>query len=257
LCNLCNAVCPEKLEIGNLFYAIRWEAMDAGKVNLSRYRTILGSEKRGSSPLFSYDARPEGCDTVFLPGCTLPGTRPETTWQIFKHLHYRYPTLGIVLDCCTNLSHDPGRRNYFEYKFGKLRQYLLDKNIRMLLVACPSCYKFLKSTVTDWRFKAFTRLSAPRICPPVPQEAERSSCMIPARCMKRHSARSILTRMGLSLSEMKHHGKLTVILRRRGKWGVCPSGAGIARDKTWPDEGPVFSHLPCGTGREEILLKLI
>ncbi len=84
LCNLCGAVCPEKLEPGDLFYAIRREAMDTGKVNLSRYRAILGYENRGSSPLFSFYALPEGCDTVFFPGCTLPGAHPETTWQIFN-----------------------------------------------------------------------------------------------------------------------------------------------------------------------------
>lgn len=53
LCSLCGAVCPENLEPGDLFYAIRREAMNTGKVNLSRYRAILGYEKCGSSPLFS------------------------------------------------------------------------------------------------------------------------------------------------------------------------------------------------------------
>ncbi|MDZ7666425.1 MAG: 4Fe-4S dicluster domain-containing protein [Desulfotignum sp.] len=123
LCNLCKAVCPEKLDPGHLFFLARKEAVSAGRVDLSRYKGLLAYEKKGNSPLFSWYGLPEGCDTVFFPGCTLPGTRPETTWQMFTHLQKMVPSLGVVLDCCNKISHDLGRQDHFDSMFTHLHDF--------------------------------------------------------------------------------------------------------------------------------------
>lgn len=145
LCNLCAAVCPEKLDPGHLFLKARREAAACGRLDLSRYRGILSYERKGSSPLFSWYGLPEGCDTVFFPGCTLPGTRPETTWKLFRHLQAVEPTLGIVLDCCTKPSHDLGRQDHFEFMFSELRDFLKANKIQTVWVACPNCHKIFNT----------------------------------------------------------------------------------------------------------------
>ena len=227
LCNLCSTVCPEKLEPGDLFHTIRREAMDTGNVNLSHYRAILGYEKRGSSPLFSYYALPEGCDTVFFPGCTLPGTRPETTWQIFKHLQHSFPTLGIVLDCCTTPSHDLGRQNHFEYMFGKLRQYLLDNNIRKVLVACPNCYKIFKGYGNGLEvqtvYEVISSGDLPAGATGSGEIVVHDPCPLREETAVQDSVRSILTRMGMNLSEMKHRRKSTLCCGEGGSVGFVRS----------------------------------
>ena len=68
LCHLCSAVCPEHLEPGKMFHALRRQAVASETVDLKPFRTILGYEKRGGSRLFSYYGLPRGCDTVFFPG---------------------------------------------------------------------------------------------------------------------------------------------------------------------------------------------
>ena len=110
LCNLCSTVCPERLDPGSLFLAMRREAIDRQHVDLTRYRPLLTYEKWGSSPLLSLNSLPKKCDTVFFPGCALPGTRPQTTWKLFDHLQQNNPQLGIVIDCCGKPSHDLGRQ---------------------------------------------------------------------------------------------------------------------------------------------------
>jgi ferredoxin len=110
LCSLCNAVCPGKLDLRRLFLEIRRQYVGSGHFHESAYQAILGYEKRGTSSLFSWYGLPEGCDTVFFPGCSLPGTRPQVTLRMFRALQKTVPSLGIVLDCCTKPSHDQARQ---------------------------------------------------------------------------------------------------------------------------------------------------
>ena len=93
LCRLCAAVCPVALNPADLFWAMRVEAVRRGQGGLPEHEKILAYEKRGTSSRYSYYALPKGCDTVFFPGCALPGSRPETTWLLFQHLRAALPTL--------------------------------------------------------------------------------------------------------------------------------------------------------------------
>jgi Fe-S oxidoreductase len=141
LCDLCRPVCPEALDPGAWFLALRRYAVVDGRADLSRYRRILGYEKKGTSPLFSYYALPANCDTIFFPGCSLSGTRPQATWKMFQYLRSELPSLGIVLDCCTKPSHDLGRHDHFRTMFGEMTHYLRISGIKRVLLACPSCYR--------------------------------------------------------------------------------------------------------------------
>ena len=129
LCGLCDAVCPEKLVPCRLFLEIRRLYVEGGNFDETAYRAILGYERRGTSALFSWYGLPRGCNTVFFPGCNLPGTRPEVTRRMFRHLQKIIPTIGIVLDCCTKPSHDLGLEAYFESMFGEMTAYLSGRGV--------------------------------------------------------------------------------------------------------------------------------
>ncbi|MGA7277198.1 MAG: VTT domain-containing protein, partial [Desulfocapsaceae bacterium] len=96
LCGLCAAVCPEKLDPGRLFLDLRRAFVASGRFNKLTYRTILSYEKLGRSRLFSWQEIPGGCDTIFFPGCNLPGSRMKTTLRLFENLQRSIPRLGIV-----------------------------------------------------------------------------------------------------------------------------------------------------------------
>ncbi len=144
LCNLCAALCPEKLEPGNFFLELRRRAAAAPDFDLRPYRPLLSYERLGASSLFAAQALPVGCRTIFFPGCTLPGTRPQSTRQLFTRLRGLVPDLGLVLNCCHKPSHDLGRQAYFSERFGALRQGLLNREVREVVVACPNCYKVFR-----------------------------------------------------------------------------------------------------------------
>ncbi len=237
LCHLCTAVCPEKLAPADLFLAARRAAVAGGSADLSAYGAILGYERRGTTPLFSYYGLPAGCDTIFFPGCTLAGTRPDTTWQLFKHLQRTLPNLGIVLDCCTKPSHDLGRQAHFDAMFGEMRRYLNANGIRNVLVACPNCHKIFKQYDSSLTVRTVYEHLADHDLPAGAQATGELTIHDP--CPLRHergphnAVRTLLKRMGLTVSEMKHSRQRTLCCGEGGSVGFAQSrlarGWGLAR----------------------------
>lgn len=224
LCSLCHAVCPEGLDPSRLFLEIRRRYVEGGHFEESPYKAILSYEKLGTSPLFSWYGLPEGCDTVFFPGCSLPGTRPEVTLQMFHDMQRFMPTLGIVLDCCTKPSHDLGRRTHFESVFGEMTGYLTRQGVKRVLVACPNCFKIFKhhgdgiavQTVYEFihanGFKVEPENGGREICVHDP-------CALRDEVAVHQAVRGLLSGMGLTVAEMKHRGRRTVCCGEGGMAG--------------------------------------
>ena len=144
LCCLCDAVCPEVLSPSALFLAMRQQATAQGLVDLKPYQPWLTYEKLGSHPLFRRDLIPAGCSTVFFPGCSLPGTRPDAVQGLYRMLRQQDKTIGLILDCCGKISHDLGLADRFEGIFGTLSRRLQKSGISRILTACPGCSKILR-----------------------------------------------------------------------------------------------------------------
>lgn len=248
LCHLCTAVCPEKLAPADLFLAVRREAATAEHTDLSRYGAILGYEKRGTSPLFSYYGLPAGCDTIFFPGCSLPGTRPETTWQLFQHLQGTIPNLGIVLDCCTKPSHDLGRQDHFEAMFGEMRAYLSAHGIRKVLVACPNCHKMFKQYGHGLAVQTvYEHLAGYGLPDGARVPGEKSTewtvhdpCPLRGERDAQEAVRKLLGGIGITVSEMKHSRQHTLCCGEGGSVGFVQSKLARAWGQTRKDEAKGF-----------------
>ncbi len=226
LCGMCSAVCPEKLNPALLFLTIRRESICRRNTNLNRYRKILAYERRGVSARYSYYSFPEGCDTVFFPGCTLSGTRPQTTWEIFKRLQPSFPNIGIVLDCCTKASHDLGRQAYFEAMFGELCAYLMKNGIKTILVACPSCQRMFRQFGNDFYVEMIyrhlgkqTQILGAILTGTV---TVHDPCPLRGDSVTHDAVRNILKWMGLTVFEMKHCREQTLCC---GEGGLVEAGS--------------------------------
>ena len=214
LCGLCSEICPLNLDPAAMFLDMRRDAASRNEVDLKRYRTILGYEKRGNSSLFSHAGLPKGCDTVFFPGCTLSGTRPGVTEDLFEHLQTTIPSLGIVLECCNKPSHDLGRQEHFETMFGELRDMLLTNGVRRVLTACPNCFKVFSHYGKELQVRTvYEHLAAHGLPSRAPLSGE---VTIHDPCPMRHvpeaqkALRSLAAKMGLDVHEMKHSRKRTL-----------------------------------------------
>ncbi len=225
LCHLCTAVCPEKLEPGGFFLHLRRLAADRADFDLRPYRPILTYERLGASALFAAEALPSGCDTVFFPGCSLPGTRPGSTWHLFRRLQELVPSLGMILNCCHKPSHDLGRQQYFSDRFQALQQHLWQRGIRRVLVACPNCYKVFLQYGGELRVKSAWELLAANDGPG-PEASANSRVTIHDPCPMRHqpelqqAVRRLAAKHGLEIKEMRSTKDRTLCCGEGGAVGL-------------------------------------
>lgn len=213
LCGLCAAVCQDKIDPSGMFLEMRREAVRRGHGDFPAHAGILKYETRGTSRRYTYYALPKNCDTIFFPGCTLPGTRPDKTFRLYHHMKKTIPTLGIVLDCCTKPSHDLGREAYFQSMFGEMRNFLVGNGIRNVYVACPNCYKIFSRYGEPLFVETVYEFAAKNGLPSQKQVHRNASIHDP--CAVRfdkqvHAAvRELVKKHGLTVAEMPHSREIT------------------------------------------------
>ncbi|WP_456387453.1 (Fe-S)-binding protein [Desulfolithobacter sp.] len=232
LCGLCTAVCPPKigLDPAAFFLAIRREAVARGVVDFSRHRGILFYERAGNAPILTFHGLPRGCDTVFFPGCALPGTRPTRVRQLFDHLRQTIPRLGTVLACCNKPSHDLGRQQSFQVKFGKLTRSLLEKGVKRILVACPNCHRIFSEYGQGLQVITVYEHLDMTVLPRTPDMASDVTVHDPCGTRTRTDIHQVIRRLAekksLQIHEMPHHGTKTICCGEGGSAGcVCPEFA--------------------------------
>jgi uncharacterized membrane protein YdjX (TVP38/TMEM64 family)/Fe-S oxidoreductase len=262
LCGLCGAVCPVHLEPRNLFLEMRRTAVARGIAPFPEHKMLLAYENRGISKRYSCYALPEGCETVFFPGCGLPGTRPQRTLQVYNHLRSLIPTLGMVLDCCTKPSHDLGRQDFFIAAFGEMKDYLVTYGVRTVLTACPNCYRVFKEYGDGLGVKTvyevlaeqgLNKTAAPLGGKPV---VIHDPCAIRGEAPVHDAVRNLTQKQGLPVEEMPHHGLRTLCCGEGGAVGLLVpelSGQWGQKRKTEADHREMITYC---VGCSSLLRKL-
>lgn len=209
LCGLCTAVCPEGLDPQGLFLEMRREAVDRGYGSFPEHKGLLGYERTGLSKRFSWYGLPQGCTTIFFPGCALPGTRPAATRAVYEKLQEGIPALGLILDCCAKPSHDLGRQQFFGEMFNEMVAWLGAQGVQRVLVACPNCYKvfseyapqFQTETVYERLAELMPACAAPDCSDPV---TIHDPCVVRFAAAPQEAARRLLSGTGRRIEEMAH-----------------------------------------------------
>jgi Fe-S oxidoreductase len=213
LCRLCAAVCPVDIDPSDMFLEIRRAATAQGNGQFDEHKGILAYERRGISKRYTWYGLPEGCDTVFFPGCNLPGTRPRKTLALFERLRQGKPSMGIVLDCCTNISHDLGRQDFFLSRFHEMRRFLVQNGVKSVIVACPSCYKIFDRYSEGLSVKSVYELLAEENLDGVADTGEtvtiHDPCALRFNKGVQDAVRKIINGLGITVTEMPHSGPAT------------------------------------------------
>lgn len=219
LCGLCSAVCPEKLNIDGLFLEMRREAVDRNLGSYPQHKPLLSYEKVGTSRRFSLYRLPKGCTTVFFPGCSLPGTRPDAVHRLLALMQQSDPTVGVVFDCCLKPSHSLGREQYVRSMFEEMNQWLLRHGVQEVLVACPNCQTMFERlghglrVRTAWEALAEWGVQPEKAAGTV---TVHDPCVIRNAEVVHQAVRTLLERQGFEIQEMKHSGKKTVCCGKGG-----------------------------------------
>lgn len=219
LCRLCTAVCPKDVDPAGLLASQRCQLVSQNKGIYNQHRPLIAYEKRGSSRLFSLYALPEGCDTVFFPGCALPGSRSQRVIDVIGRLQQTVPKLGVILDCCTKPSHDLGRLDYFKTMFFGLQKILEKRGIKKVLVACPNCYRMFKEYGKQEVRTIYEFLGSPAKISSGQTVTVHDPCGVRFDTHIHSAVRDLISAAGHTVQEMKHHGTKTLCCGEGGAVG--------------------------------------
>lgn len=227
LCGLCTSRCPEHLPVDKMFLMLRRNGRRQKKTSHTAHRPLCFFEWIGSSKLFTLYLLPPGCDTVFFPGCALPGIRFRETLALYRTLKSSIPSLGIVLDCCNKPSHDLGNQQHFDREFKKKTARLSGKNIRRILTACPSCQKIFEQYSRDFELKSVFQVISEKTAGKLLQipAGQQSTFCIHDPCSSRtnrelhETVRKLLRERGTTVIEPEHTRESTL---------CCGEGGGAA-----------------------------
>lgn len=223
LCRLCTAVCPVQVDPAEMFLEMRREKMRIDPSPYPEHGGLLSYEKKGNSKLFTYYALPAGCDTVFFPGCSLAGTRPEQTFKLYEKMKQWMPQLGIVLDCCDKISHDLGREKYFLAIFGEMNDYLIRHGIKKVIAACPNCFNIFEDYGEGLSVTTVYEVLAENMPPPDHKRDQTVSihdpCGLRFNNQVHASVRCLVTQNGLQIEELRHNSRKTICCGEGGSVG--------------------------------------
>lgn len=219
LCRLCTAVCPKDVDPASLFMAQRCQVVNHDKGSYDQHQPLLSYEKLGSSRIFSWYGMPDGCDTIFFPGCALPGSRPQRVLDVIQQLQNEIPKLGVVLDCCTKPSHDLGRLEYFQTMFSGLQATLKKYAIKKVLVACPNCFRMFREYGEVEVQTIYEMLKVPSPSLLQQEVTVHDPCGVRFETTIHQAVRRLIEGTGCTIREMKHHGTKTLCCGEGGAVG--------------------------------------
>jgi uncharacterized membrane protein YdjX (TVP38/TMEM64 family)/Fe-S oxidoreductase len=219
LCGLCSAVCPEGLDLDGLFLEMRREAVDRGFGKYPQHQPLLNYERLGTSRRFSLYRLPEQCTTIFFPGCSLSGTRPDGVNRVFSELKKVDQAVGIVLDCCLKPSHSLGRESHVSAMFQEMNDWLVQQGVTEVLVACPNCQVMFEQFGHGLRVRTvWERLAETGLAP----GSMKATVTVHDPCVIRNAApvhaavRTLLRQQGVTVQEMPHNGSSTICCGQGG-----------------------------------------
>jgi Fe-S oxidoreductase len=221
LCGLCSAVCPEGLDIRDMFIKMRREVALSCIAPFPGHNTLLKYEKIGMSRLFTFYALPKGCKEVLFPGCAFAGTRPGLTRKLFHLLEDMNPGLGIALDCCGRISDDLGLQGFTQTMLAELQDYLLSHGVEDVIVVCPNCYSMFREYAEGLNVKMVYEVLSDM---PGLRALNNKTFVIHDPCSMRNNPdcqemiRRLLSMVGISYKNTVHTG---------GKTLCCGNGAGV------------------------------
>ena len=223
LCGLCTVVCPVQVDPAALFLEMRRETVRSGGADFPEHTALRDYERQGASRIFSYYGLPEGCDTVFFPGCTLSGTRSNKVILTYQRLKKSIPSLGIVLDCCTKPSHDLGREDHFRTMFSEMQDYLVRQGVKRVLVACPNCYKvFARYGIglsTETIYEVLVKDGLGKQSQAVDTVTIHDPCAVRFEEGVHRAVRELVGKEGPEIEEMDHFGPRTLCCGEGGGAG--------------------------------------
>jgi len=228
LCDLCEEVCPEELNVGKMCMQLRRQMVEEGIGPLSVHKKFVEAGQEwvlsDSYALSLPDPDTKKCHRVFFPGCSLPGYSPSLVLKTYDYLRQSLPDTGIILGCCGAPTRELGQEPQFRGIMTGIESQMKELGASELTVVCPYCYytfeKYHPSFQVKSLYEVLVEIGLPEAAP---SRNWTFSLHDPCRARWNHtiqdSVRTLISRMGYRIEEMKYSRELT---RCCGMGGQAP-----------------------------------
>jgi NADPH-dependent glutamate synthase beta subunit-like oxidoreductase len=219
LCGLCEAVCPEKLSMGEFCLETRQAMVAKGKMPPSVHAFALRDMEFSASEQFALARHQPGHDTsryVFFPGCQLSASSPGQVFAVYEHLQKSLEGgVGLILGCCGAPADWAGQKELFNGTLAAIQKQWTDLGSPHVITACSSCYRMFKDHAAAMPVESLWTVLDRVGLPPSVAPANSTVVAIHDPCTTRNdtdiqdSVRHLLGKLGVQVSELKDNRSLT------------------------------------------------
>jgi NADPH-dependent glutamate synthase beta subunit-like oxidoreductase len=251
LCGLCREVCPVELDTGEMLQEARRQAVRAGVGPLPQHRPEVRFHRLGVSRAFTLAMPAPGRQRVrrlFFTGCSLPGTAPDATLQLYRELCLVEPGTGVLMHCCGVPAMALGMEEEAREAVRLIEERIESFGAEELVVVCPGCQHRLAGELDHIRISTVWELMADRWTPPAGRADTTVTVHDP--CSARHNpelqraVRGLVRAVGGGVEELEYSGGTTRCCGLGGRIApVDPSlAADIGRRRASECEHPVVTY---------------
>lgn len=212
LCDLCETLCPNELNIGRMCLEVRQKMVEEGLGPLRAHNLLIKEQDWVLSDSFTLalpDPDVKECRRVFFPGCNLSGYSPFLVLQTYDYLRNRLPGTGIFLGCCGSPNREIGDQDKFIEIIRRIEGEMAKLGSSEMIVACPYCYYSLKEYGPSFELKSLYNIMI-EIGLPETVKSNEYKFTIHDSCRSRYekdmqdSVRALLSSMGYQIEEMQN-----------------------------------------------------
>ena len=219
LCGLCETVCPEKLNMGEVSREARQSMVGKGRMPPSIHEFALRDMVFSKGEHFSLARHEPGhsaSSTLFFPGCQLAASSPDHVALLYDHLRSRIPGgVGLHLGCCGAPADWAARSDLLDGTLEEIAATWKRMGSPRVVTACSSCQRIFRERLPDARVDSVWPLLAEIGLPTSPSPPRTPSLAVHDPCAARSDpdvqdgVRAILAKLGIEIVELGHRRETT------------------------------------------------
>ena len=157
LCGQCGEICPNGLNMAEIFAAARCKMVETGKMPPSAQDFALRDLAFSNSDAFFLARHQPGFNQsryVFFPGCQLGASSPKVVRAAYEDLAARLSGgAGLMLGCCGVIADWAGQTEVFTKAIEKLSSAWESLGSPEVIAGCPTCYMVLSKAIPGMSIK--------------------------------------------------------------------------------------------------------
>ena len=213
LCGLCEQICPNSLDMGEVCREARQMMVRRGKMPPSTHDFALRDMAYSNSEdcfLSRHQPGMNSSETVFYPGCQLAASLPQYIPPLYRFLTEKLDGgVGLMLGCCGAPANWAGREEVFEQTLRHMEREWQALGSPRIITACPTCFTMLRQNLpaaeveTLWTLLDRIGLPATASAGALPlQLAIHDSCTTRLETELHASVRSLTGKLGYQVEEL-------------------------------------------------------